>query len=203
MATWEAARACIVREKTPRNSSYLATWLYLGGWPACTPPTWWTRTRLWRRTTTTKKTHQNRVIHLDIEVEKKLRYKKLICKNFVKSMYVIHLQIWIDLTKYFCLKVFLFSHCSALIWRNILRLCSFFPIFFQLCSTFEFEFARPWNFGNARLWSTTAPSLFWRYPARVRKISWLCKKAILFQMKFSEVWIVQIILHLKPSVWNK
>ena len=96
--------------ENPRNSSYLATWLYLGGWPACTPPTWWTRTRLWRRTTTTKKTHQNRVIHLDIELEKKLRYtnKKLICKNSVKATFsLIKFITWyvcsstVYFTKYF------------------------------------------------------------------------------------------------------
>ena len=63
---------------------------------------------------------------------KKLRYKKLICKNSVKSMYAIHLQIWIDFTKYLCLKVIFFSHYSALIWRNILCLSSFSLIFFLL-----------------------------------------------------------------------
>ena len=100
MATWGAARACIVAEKTPRNSSYLATWLYLGGWPACTPPTtWWTRTRLWRRTTTTKKTHQNRVMHLDDEYEKKIAVQKgspyffLIASS--RSKYVHFTNVWI------------------------------------------------------------------------------------------------------------
>ena len=79
--------------ENPRNSSYLATWLYLGGWPACTPPTWWTRTRLWRRTTTTKKTHQNRVIHLDNELEKKIAVQKVNLQKFREINVVIQLQI--------------------------------------------------------------------------------------------------------------